>query len=114
MEEPVEDFSVPPNVTLHVVPLGSPVWVNVTVYELGGEVTVRVYVVVFVKPPPDAFTIIVYVPVGVVGDVEMVIVLVNVGSPEDWLKLAEVPDGNPDADKPTNSGEPLVSDTVIG
>jgi len=71
-------------------------------------------VVVFVKPPPDAFTIIAYVPVGVVGDVEMVIVLVNVGSPEDWLKLAEVSDGNPDADKLTNSGEPLVSNTVIG
>ena len=85
-----------------------------TVYELGGEVTVRVYVVVFVKPPPDAFTNIAYVPVGVVRDVEMVIVLVNGGSPEDWLKLAEVPEGNPDADKPTNSGEPLVSNTVIG
>jgi len=42
MDESVEDLSVPPNVTLHVVPLGSPVWVNVTVYELGGEVTVRV------------------------------------------------------------------------
>ena len=56
---------------------------NVTVYELGGEVTVRVYVTVLVKPPPDAFTIIAYVPVGVVRDVEMVTVLVNGGSPED-------------------------------
>lgn len=83
MDEPVEDFLVPPNVTLHVVPLGSPVWVNVAVYELGGGVTVKVYVVVLVKPPPDAFTIIVYVPVGVVEDVEIVMVLVNVGFPED-------------------------------
>ena len=105
MDEPVEDFVVPPNVTLHAVPLGSPVCVNVTVYEVGGggdeEVTVKAYVVVLVKLSPDAITVPVYFPVGVVDDVVMVIVLVNVGFPEEGLKIADAAEGNPEADRVT-------------
>ena len=105
MDEPVEDLVVPPNVTLHAVPLGSPVWVKVTVYEGGGggdeEVTVKAYVVVLVKPPPEAVTVTVYVPVGVVDDVVTVIVLVYVGFPEEGLKLADAAEGSPEAERLT-------------
>ena len=105
MNESIEDLVVPPNVTLHVVPVGSPVCVNVTMYEVGGggdeEVTVKAYVVVLVKPPPEAVTVTVYVPMGVVDDIEMVIVLVKAGFPEEGLKLAEAAEGNPEADRVT-------------
>jgi len=105
IDEPVEDLVVPPNVTVHAVPVGSPVWVKVTVYEVGGggdeEVTVKAYVVVFVKPPPDAVTVTVYVPVGVVDDVVTVIVLVYVGFSEEGLKIVDAAEGRPEADRVT-------------
>jgi len=43
----------------------------------------------------------VYVPVGVDVPAEMVKVLVNVGLPEEGLKIADAPEGSPEADKVT-------------
>jgi hypothetical protein len=45
--------------------------------------------------------VIVYVPVGVEGEVVMVNVLVNVGKLEDGLKLYEAPLGKPEAERLT-------------
>jgi len=105
MNESIEDLVVPPNVTLHVVPVGSPVCVNVTMYEVGGggdeEVTVKAYVDVLVKPPPEAVTVTVYVPVGVADDVVTIIVLVKVGFSEEGLKLADEAEGIPEAERLT-------------
>jgi hypothetical protein len=58
-------------------------------------------VAVLVKLPAVPVIVIVYVSVGMVEEVEMVTVLVNVGSPEDGLKLADAPDGKPEADRVT-------------
>jgi hypothetical protein len=72
-------------------------------------------VVVLVKPPPVPVIVIVCVPVGVSASVEIVKVLVNVGFPEDGLKLAEAPEGSPEAVRVTVSGEPprRVTVTVV-
>jgi hypothetical protein len=56
--------------------------------------------------------VIVYVPVGVVEDVAMVIVLVNVGLPDDRLKLADAPEGKPEAERLTVWVGPLTNETV--
>jgi hypothetical protein len=63
-----------------------------------------VYVVDFETPPPAPVIVIVYVPVGVVDDVVMVIVLETVVElglivTELGLKLADAPDGRPEAEK---------------
>ena len=49
------------------------------------RLTVRLNVVEWLIPPPDPVIIIVYVPVGVDDEVEIVNVLENVGLPEDGL-----------------------------
>jgi len=54
----------------------------------------------------------VYVPVGVDDEVEIVNVLENVGLPEDGLKLAEAPEGKPEAERLTDFAEPLVRVTL--
>jgi len=64
-------------------------------------VTVNAYVAVLVNPPPVPVTARVYVPVGVDAPTEMVKVLVNVGLPEEGLKIVVAPDGSPEADNAT-------------
>ena len=61
----------------------------------GGDWTVKEYVVVRVSPPPTAFTVIEYVPAGVEVVVEIVIVLVQVGTHWDGAKEAVAPAGRP-------------------
>ncbi|MEM1792629.1 MAG: hypothetical protein QXE92_00115 [Thermofilaceae archaeon] len=68
------------------------------------EPTVRVYVVVFDNPPPDPVIVTVYVPAGVELLVVMVIVDVALGLlglmvTLDGLKLADAPEGRPEAEK---------------
>lgn len=68
--------------------------------------TVNAYVVVFDKPPPEAVTVMEYVPVGVEVEVDMVMVEVAVGElglivTLAGLKLAEAPEGSPEAEKLT-------------
>jgi hypothetical protein len=70
--------------------------------KLGGTVTVRLTVVVWVRPPPVPVMVIGYVPVAAV--VPTVRVRVDVPEPgaamEVLLKLTVTPEGWPDADKP--------------
>ena len=54
----------------------------------------------------------VYVPRGVLMLVVTVSVDVNVGLPEDGLKLAEAPDGRPEQLKETDLDVPLTNETV--
>ena len=68
------------------------------------EPTVRVYVVVFDNPPPDPVIVTVYVPAGVELLVIMVIVdessgLLGLMTAIIGLKLADAPDGKPEAEK---------------
>jgi len=60
-----------------------------------GSSTIRVKAADLVNPPPVPFIVTVYVPEGVDELVDMAKVLENVGFPEDGLKLADAPDGNP-------------------
>jgi hypothetical protein len=55
--------------------------------------------------------VILYAPVGVEEDTEIVIVDVNVGVPEDGLKVTDAPDGRPEADRLTMPLKPLMDET---
>jgi len=70
-----------------------------------------VYVAVLLIPPPLAVMVTVYVPAGVELDAVMVIVDENVGVPDDGLKLADAPDGRPEAERLT-AGIPADPDTA--
>jgi hypothetical protein len=64
--------------------------------KLNGAWTVKEYVVVRVTPPPVALTVIEYVPLGVEVVVDIVIVLVHVGTHWVGANDALAPDGRPD------------------
>jgi len=78
----------------------------------GGCVTVSVYVAECDFPPPVPVIVTGYVPVGVDAEVDIVMVLVNVGLPEEGLKPAVAPLGRPDAERLTDCVAPLVRVTV--
>jgi len=58
-----------------------------------GDITVSAYIAGCKFPPPSHAIVIVYVPLGVVEEVDMVMALVNVGRPEDGLKFTVTPLG---------------------
>ena len=61
-----------------------------------------------VSPPPVPVIVIVYVPGGVDGDVEIMSVEVKVGVAEDGPNETVTPEGWPDADKLTELLRPLL------
>jgi len=71
-----------------------------------------VYVAECDFPPPVHVIVTGYVPAGVDTEVDIVMVLVNVGLPEEGLKVAFAPLGRPDAEQLTDCVAPLVRFTV--
>jgi hypothetical protein len=51
-----------------------------------------------VIPPPTPIRVTVYEPIGVVGEVMMVQMLVNDGFPKSELNEADAPEGSPDTE----------------
>jgi hypothetical protein len=74
---------------------------------------VSIKVVVLDKPPPEPFTEIVLVPVGVLAAVLIVNVTEQVGLQEFWEKLEVALAGKPLAVNPTAWVEPAMSVAVI-
>jgi hypothetical protein len=70
------------------------------------EFTVKVKLVVLVTPPPVPATVIVSVPAGVDAAVAIVSRLEQVGLQVFCEKEALAPEGNPDAERETGSGDP--------
>lgn len=94
----------------------SPLWKE-TVWVPPPPFTVKVYGDSLTIAPPDAFTVIVYVPGGVFVDVPSVSVLVHVGMHPDGAKDAVAPEGSPEALKETPVDCPArsvaVTDAVV-
>ena len=103
------DVTEPPAVTVPDVGLTARL-------KLNAAWTVREYVVVRVRPPPRAFTVMAYVPLGVEVVVESVIVVVHVGEHWDGENDALAPAGRPDVLNVTGVEVPersvAVTDTV--
>lgn len=102
-------------------PVAVTVWPGAKVVPCAGEtiateaadVTVRVKLVVLVTPPPAPVTVIVRLPVGVDAEVATVSRLEQVGLQVVREKEALAPDGSPDVEKETGSGDPVSSFAVI-
>jgi hypothetical protein len=78
----------------------------------GGVVTVKLYVAERVIPPPVPDIVIVYVPVGVVEEVEIVAVELQVGLQLVGLKEQDAPAGRLEQENETDCVLPLINVAV--
>lgn len=95
--------TLPPAVTL---PLAG----ETDIEKSNGTLTVNVYDAVLDRPPPETVTVIVYVPAGVEGEVDIVmvedaVVWLGLTVTLEGLKLAVAPEGKPEAERLTATEE---------